>query len=403
VTSPDPSSFRRALLLIGSVGLIAIATLLPAGPAVQGPRQGGALTDVILNIALFLPLGLALGATGRGAISALAIGGVMSAGIELAQRWIPGRDSSWRDVAANTAGTLLGAIIMARWGERQRWWRALAPGLAALLFSGTIAAGFLVRPSVPEPDAWWGQWAHSLGGSPPFPGQIQNFSVQGVPIPDGPVAAGDSLTVRLTRRQPILITTTIQIGLAPSRPAQIVGLVAGNPGREFMALWQDGATLLAFVRLGTTDASLRTAWFRLDHALPPHEQRTLAMRIDRDAVRLASAGAGDSVTSRYPLTPVLWWNAFLPFDLRVAARNPAWPLVPLIGFFLSLGLTIRRVEVGIVLGLAGLYGGALAAGVALPAWWIGGTAALAVALGGGLARRLGLWPKTTARPPRTGV
>jgi VanZ family protein len=79
------------------------------------------LWDLIRNVILFIPLGVFVyaklaarkaSAAGRGLIVAMVIGGVVSAGFEGLQILIAERTSSIFDVAANSAGALIGAVMM---------------------------------------------------------------------------------------------------------------------------------------------------------------------------------------------------------------------------------------------------------------------------------------------------
>ncbi|MGV3709170.1 MAG: VanZ family protein [Gemmatimonas sp.] len=140
----------QRVLLTGALLFIAIATLTPgrAGTA-PGIRpsftclacgsEGGA--DVSLNIALFLPLGVALALIGKSPIRALVIGAGVSMLVEFAQRtgFPPGRVANVTDLLTNSAGTLVGALIA--W--HRAWWMRPTPRAARVLVAGgliTIAA-----------------------------------------------------------------------------------------------------------------------------------------------------------------------------------------------------------------------------------------------------------------------
>jgi VanZ family protein len=109
--------------------LVVAVLIAPARPP-HGPRAylteyelplgRRALVDVMVNVALFVPIGWGLHRAGRrrgvppaallGAVGVTAA--VFSGAMETIQFWLP-RYSSIIDVAANTAGGLLGA-----WSER---------------------------------------------------------------------------------------------------------------------------------------------------------------------------------------------------------------------------------------------------------------------------------------------
>jgi glycopeptide antibiotics resistance protein len=75
--------------------------------------------DVFLNILLFVPFGFAIGgkfhkgAKFRAAkiAWALALGALLSYGVEFLQLYFPSRDSGWEDVLSNATGFVAGAIL----------------------------------------------------------------------------------------------------------------------------------------------------------------------------------------------------------------------------------------------------------------------------------------------------
>lgn len=117
---------RTSANALGVIALTAIV-LLTLGP--EHPRPippfwcvwcgRHDLLDTTLNVLLFMPLGAALrlGGATRRRIALFAF--ALSTAIEAVQFQIPGREPSARDIAANTAGALLGALLLARLGERR--------------------------------------------------------------------------------------------------------------------------------------------------------------------------------------------------------------------------------------------------------------------------------------------
>jgi glycopeptide antibiotics resistance protein len=72
-----------------------------------------------LNVVLFIPLGVLIGAwlgrrTGQGAWRAILLLAAISASFEMLQLFIPGRVTSIDDVTANTLGGAFG-VLLARW------------------------------------------------------------------------------------------------------------------------------------------------------------------------------------------------------------------------------------------------------------------------------------------------
>ncbi|SDO61771.1 VanZ like family protein [Microbacterium sp. ru370.1] len=120
----------RVLSATGILAVIAALTLAPR--AIAGPARALALgvldrlpspwtdvlfgggTDVALNIGFFIPLGaaVALLLPLRWAPASVLMGAAVSATVEIAQTVIPGRVPDSGDVVANTAGALIGTVVV---------------------------------------------------------------------------------------------------------------------------------------------------------------------------------------------------------------------------------------------------------------------------------------------------
>ncbi|MGY2066509.1 VanZ family protein [Blastococcus sp. SYSU DS0619] len=129
----SPGSRRTALLVLAAVAvLLAVGwvTLGPAGfvadarrtvmagiDALAAPWPGTvhrAHVEAAVNALLFVPVGAlaALALRRSGPALPLALGAATSVGIELAQTALPGRVPDLVDVAANTAGTVVGVAVV---------------------------------------------------------------------------------------------------------------------------------------------------------------------------------------------------------------------------------------------------------------------------------------------------
>lgn len=123
-------SIRLALLALAYAGLIAYGSLFPLDPwvhpgvglldflAVPGERL--IFTDILLNILVYMPLGLLLVAALRrhlgtlaALITALLLGATLSLTMEILQNFLPGRVSSIMDLGTNILGTALGGALAA--------------------------------------------------------------------------------------------------------------------------------------------------------------------------------------------------------------------------------------------------------------------------------------------------
>jgi hypothetical protein len=136
-TSPEPASVAPLLL--------------------RGWGKGAGKLDVLLNILLFVPYGVAvaLKLRGRGvgrAISAtlvLAAGALLSYSVELLQFYIPQRDSGWLDVVTNSTGAAAGSLLFDLCGPAAlRFLTACARSLEVFLTLARIVAIFVLYLAV---------------------------------------------------------------------------------------------------------------------------------------------------------------------------------------------------------------------------------------------------------------
>ena len=107
---------KRAVVAV-VVLVILVVTLTPSGSRPTepfsfciacGPRG---LADGILNLWLFVPLGIVLGWDSRPPATAILCGFLLSTAVELAQMVVPGRDPSLSDILFNTVGTVVGVLV----------------------------------------------------------------------------------------------------------------------------------------------------------------------------------------------------------------------------------------------------------------------------------------------------
>lgn len=147
------------------------------------------IADVILNVLLFLPLGLALRGMGwsiwRTVFTAMAI----STAIEITQgTLLVGRDACIGDVMSNTLGGALGWVALAGVRAFIRPTRRVARnGSVAILAITTLlwlGTGAGLQPSLTDDIPWIGQPMHEGRGKQPFPGTLQRAAMNGVRIPN---------------------------------------------------------------------------------------------------------------------------------------------------------------------------------------------------------------------------
>jgi hypothetical protein len=110
---PLPESVTQLRVLPLAMGAIVFATAIPIEfRAAIRPTLGFGLFDLVGNLLLYLPLGLAL--AHRRPLMALGVGLLLSASIETIQVWFVGRYAGLFDILANTCGVAVGFWIARR-------------------------------------------------------------------------------------------------------------------------------------------------------------------------------------------------------------------------------------------------------------------------------------------------
>ena len=279
------------------------------------------LVDVLLNVLLFVPLGVALRRTGMRLLLVVGGGFAISLAIELLQlALIAGRDASVSDLITNTAGAALGAVLADRWRRLVAPTVPAAIGLVTLyaiawaaLWGGSAA---LLRPD-PPPGRYYGQWAHDFENNrTQWRGTIGKVDLNDHPIPDD-LVPDEPLRGALWSRG---YTLEVRGAFGPptDRVAQIFGL-ATDRGEIFLEWTQYGRDLGFSIRYGPSLIRLRSPIVRFDYAAPTDSGEPLHL-IARERNGVLSAEvrtARDTIMARHPLTPSLNWTFALPFAYRL--------------------------------------------------------------------------------------
>ena len=258
-----------------ALGCIFLATLTPF-PGARQPDFVGCIVcgvrgaaDAIVNLILFLPLGAALLMNGRVGLRAVGMAGILSAGIELAQILIPGRDPSLGDVCFNTLGAAVGqvtAYLLARWAlppnrTAARLSVAAACGAAAMIG----LTGWLLSPALPLADfrAWYTADRADLEF---YRGRVLSTSLGSIPF--GPADLPNPVEVR-----------RLLLAGAPLRIVAVAGPRVRGLGPLFVieAEWGDELFLIGPDR---DDLALR------------YRTRATTLRLDQPDLRLRHAFAG---------------------------------------------------------------------------------------------------------------
>lgn len=144
--------------------------------------------DAVANLLLYAPLGAALFWNGRSGLRAVGVAFLLSACIELAQTFIPGRDPSLGDVTFNTLGAGAGqiaALLARRWLVPSDSAAARASLAAAALGTGVLVlTGALLAPAFPSTalSIWY---APALPEMPWYHARVLAARLAGLPIHPG--------------------------------------------------------------------------------------------------------------------------------------------------------------------------------------------------------------------------
>ena len=411
---------RRLGTTILVLGLLATALLtlvpLPFQSRASAATALGCLAcgefggvDVLLNILLFVPIGLGLGLLGVRPGRAIGLAFLLTLGIETLQFFaITGRDASLSDVLANTTGGALGALLGRHWyalaTAPARWHRRLAVGALALWVGTQALTAWSLQPSLPA-EPWWGQWSAHYRPFTRFPGQMLGASVGGLAIPSDTVRQVPAVRAALERGERVEVVAVPAgpvVGIAP-----LVRVMSewNEPRKEALLLGQHGHEVWFRARTRMADLRFRVPFVSLGDVLSGHAGDTLrlAAATTPRGVRLEIAGRGVRAVRTLAWSPSQTWTFFLPVSWALGPRTPvvnatwvaACLLLPafcaLRGWRAEVGRSPRQALALLVVALvAGLALVPLLFGLAPvpPVEWIGGAAGIALgALGALLAAR----------------
>ncbi|MGE5926033.1 MAG: VanZ family protein [Gemmatimonadota bacterium] len=396
--------YLRAVPIATAIGLIALLTLEPR------PRQAplsaatpwhclvcGPLgtVDVILNLALFLPLGFALFRAGMTPLGSALTGLGISGAVELLQATIvAGRDSSLSDLVTNALGAGLGALV-ARGAPRlirpdPVEARRLAVMAAVVWLSMLGFTAWAVQPDLPAAGLTLRR-APIVPNFDRFPGEIRLLALNGSEREPGRLAPGS-----VSPDEPILLLAEGTLRSWPEVTAPVADLVdeRSNP---VVILGQLGQKVTFAVRARSQRVKLRTPTAKLYGALPPPRGQMIAAGGElRDHTLAATAFVdGRWRTAETRLSAGLGWMlvlplGFYPFDYRPDITSAIWTALPLLllGYWMQRSrvrpLAALLVSVGVC--AAGLIVIPPLTGTAAQGWEAALACALALVLGWAGAR-----------------
>jgi VanZ family protein len=349
--SPPRRRPESIALLAFAILLIALLTLGP-GETDEQTRIclvcTGQTADALMNLLLFVPLGVALAMLGIGPRRTVAIAAAASIGIEFIQLFaLEGRFAAPADVLANAVGAAVGFALAVR-RERFLYPRSDQALRFAIAGAGMWLLALLVtavglRHSFPG-GGYVGQWAPELNGQRRFSGRVTSMSINDIPVGDG--AVHDSAALRDATRSGVTVVVMTTAGQPARVAAPIVRLVDGRE-RGLVYLARRRSDLVVRTRVLASAVGLHSptlvvggAFLEWDRAAPVPVPITAERRSD-----LLRASVGGE-TATLPIHPALGWMLLLPFDADLVERqipvSAAWIALPLVAVGYWIGRRARR-------------------------------------------------------------
>jgi hypothetical protein len=336
-----------AVLGLG-VAAIALATLIPSGD--QSTESvfacifcgEKALADVLVNVILYVPLGIGLALIGLRPRRAVLAGALASAVVEVIQIALPGRDASIGDVLANTCGTALGVLVVmtvALWLQPPK----RLSGLLVLGWSLVVVAtwgltGWLLQPSFPK-TAYHGQWTPNLGYLMWYRGRVLSAYVGGNEIRSRRAPNSEALRRDLLEGAPI----DVEFVVARTTPrVSSIFSIRDEGERQVLLLGPDRDDLVLRYRTRAADFRLDQPDLRLPGAVQSlQDGDTVAVKVNRTgrgwAIALEHADTRELGFTMGSGWAVLFYAESFPKRLRDALG-----LLWIGGLLLPVGYWLRR-------------------------------------------------------------
>lgn len=353
-------------------------------------------TDTLLNLLLFLPLGLGLRARSWRWLPAALTMLALSFSIECAQATLlVGRDATLGDLLANTLGGLVGwklwpGIHALRTPPPRLAGRAAGWTFATCTVTWLLSAWSL-QPALRGSEPWVGQPMHRVAGAPPFPARFISATLNGVQVVNDPLLTSPS------KRNTVQVSLTLARTSAPIPNSAMPLLRVVDADQAVLVGVTSRAGTLGFdTRVRGSAWRLRTPQWLFPDVLNSPDTGAVTYRLRRVpsevTLRVLTSGSRNDRAMAYPVTVGSGWIFIHPFVSRIGPGSRGWTLAWLAGWVGLVGwwagwLSIRRgfglvslalllyLTVGALAGLAIVPAEFIAAGAAgvvatlAAAWW----------------------------------
>lgn len=329
-----PQNVLGRRLWIAGFLFIAVLTLTPQYSTTKTPPSlcllcgDQSILDAVLNVILFIPLGLGLRLAGMSRRRAFAIGLVTTITVETLQLVIPGRDTSLGDIFTNSFGGLLGILCADVWRAivlpTRRASTLLAWGWAVLWAIMLTASAELTHISLPHTSAW-GVWAPELLHHDVFPGKVLAATAGGIPTPDSMNGISEETRRRLSSDSVVVQATVV--GAARTGQRSSIASIYDYKRQQIFMLGQRNGNLTFSLRMRTADAKIATPTIRLDSVFPRHRTAKLdtmivAGGLIHQQLWISAANNGVVRERKLPVDAGLGWSYLLPFDYEYGPEAP---------------------------------------------------------------------------------
>jgi hypothetical protein len=309
------------------------------------------VADILLNVLLFVPLGLGARALGASVWRTLAFVVPLTIGIETTQGLILiGRDASLGDVLTNSTGGVVGwlgytLLVALKAPSRIVAWRGAA-AMVGLTTSIWIATAFGIRPALSDAAPFGIDTP--LGPARGLPIAVQSVSIGGVELSSDTPGAPGAPAVPQHDSLEITAVVTRTGDVLPAHSAPFVRVVDSG-WRPQVSLSLRGTDLVAEAQLRASRWLLHTPQWQFPDglALPLQRPTELRVRWTRDNVMLRIGNASAPVAA-LRLSVALGWIFIHPFVSTVSDSAAFWSYLWLAWWF----------------GVSGWLGGALGPRVA---------------------------------------
>jgi glycopeptide antibiotics resistance protein len=286
---------------------------------VCGPNAG---VDILLNVLLFVPLGVGLSLSGLSPWKAVLICFALSFSIETAQAFfVRGRASTLSDILTNTSGGAIGfwsARTAPMWlapSRKSAAWLAAIWGAIWLLIQ--IVSSYVFSPSL-TPSQYYGEIADQRGGRAMFHGQVDSARIGTIPIPNG--AFADSRLIRQLLLNGAPIVAVVRVAEPTPNFASIIR-VADDKQRGIASIAEQGDRLVFSTRTGASNLRLREPAFGMpgvfsgarQPADSAAETLVISARFNGGTVQLVAQTGSAHRELNFSPRAALAWTVVVPF------------------------------------------------------------------------------------------